>query len=294
MSEVSSQQDTSRTPIHRLMRLRHIVSIVGLCCTTAAASSPAASQSTPFRVSDGFRQDYEGGDWTIGTYFLAHVDLAVFALGLWLPTGSSFSDLLVGPASFIDNDWSNQLASSYDVGLYNDGMIQMGMVTIRPDLSTVEARTSNGQVWYTPLAAPLQMLAGQRYYLLTAASAGSGNHKDIPNLHPVPGYDSMDLRLGDFVAVQGADHITHSDGLSVPGFVRFIGPGRLGPNMLLTDPITSATVVSPEPSTVLLLAGGLLALGVIHTRRRRDRHERRCDCGAAQVGESRVAGSPTS
>jgi hypothetical protein len=220
------------------------------------------------RISDGFRQDYEGGDWTIGTNFTAFVDVAAFSLGLWLPTGSVFSDLLVGSTRFIDNDWSNQLASSYDVGLYDDGMIQMGMVTIRPDLSAVGSRTSNGQVWYSPLATPLQMLAGQRYYLLAAASPGSGDHKDIPNIHPVPGYDVLDPRLGEFVAVQGADHITHSDGLHVGGFVRFMGPGRLGPSMLLTDPAMPPTIVSPEPSTILLLVGGLLGIGGVRMRRR--------------------------
>ena len=74
--------------------------------------------------------------------------------------------------------------------------------------------------------------------------------------------------MGNFAAPQGADHVSISNGLPVPSLTNSTGPGRFGPTMLLTDPITSS-LSTPEPSTVVMTMSGLLALGVAGLRRRK-------------------------
>src|SRR5688500_9442131 len=165
------------------MRTLHAAVCTALAVALHALPAVADAQSTPIRtVTAGVRQTYTGGDWSFGMLFTPNANIGAFSLGMWLPTAGAHNTLTAGANAFIDNDPNAALASSYEVGLYDNAMVLLGKATIRPDLSTAVGTAMGGAVWYTPLATPLQMIAGREYTLLAAASPGSGTAKDIANL----------------------------------------------------------------------------------------------------------------
>ena len=249
------------------MRFQRAIACTSLALALPIVSSATHAQNTPLRtVTSGVRQTYTGGDITFGMLFTANSNVGAYALGMWLPTAGAHNTLGVGANAFVDNDPSWSLASSYEVGLYNSSMTLLGMATIRPDLSTAVNAAVGGQIWYTTLTTPLQMIAGQQYRLLAAASPNSGTAKDIANLIVTGG--TIDDRVGNFAAPQGADHVSVSNGLPVPSLTNSTGPGRFGPTMLLSDPVISS-LSTPEPSTIVMMVSGLLAIGVAGLRRRK-------------------------
>jgi PEP-CTERM motif-containing protein len=208
-----------------------------LADSTASSGQDSGAGSIGTYPGDGPMISFTGvttnstdGTWSLGFEFSPNTSIDVYALGF-------YNANLTGGAVGLSN-----CSGCGEVGLYNSAgtLLVSGLVT--------SSGTEIGDFNYVSVA-PTTLVAGQDYYLL----AETGNADYTWNTHGL----GIDPNI-DWISELEKNTPTLTFTTTGEGNPS-IGWGIYGPNFEET-PLTTTTV--PEPSSLLLIASGLVSLGV--------------------------------
>lgn len=224
ISAVSTRRP--RTAVHAT-GLKGLAPVLVLCAVLAAPAAAAPIVDFTGGITSGAALR------TVGFEFSLTSSLTIGALGIW-------------------DEGANGLAASHEVGLWNASQTLLASVTVDNTGVPVASAFTAGQWLFKDLTSDVTLAPGN-YFLGAYYETGADLFR-LQNPFSAP----LTVLTAAGVSVLGPRRsMQQSQGLDFPGFdLTTVGAvnGVFGPSLL------EATAVVPEPSSILLLGGGLIAL----------------------------------